>query len=73
MLEVRDAKAWFERIRMEVGEIAAYGSVCDVGLAVCSPREHILAARMADKVDGLQTEDVLGLMVLIGWELCERS
>jgi hypothetical protein len=68
-----EAKEWFKTLRAETGELAAFECVCDVALTVCSPSEHVMAARMAQKVDGAETEDILGLMALIGWELCENS
>jgi hypothetical protein len=63
------AQAWYQRARERDGEVTAFEGVCDLVLGLVQPWEHAVASEMADKVDGLQTEDVLGLMALIGWEL----
>lgn len=68
-----EAKEWLDTMRAEIGEIAAFEAICDVGLTVCTPSEHIIAHKTAQKVKGVEAEDILGLMVLIGWEICERS
>jgi len=67
------AKAWYRRARGLDGEFTAHEGVCNLVLGLCTPREHELAYIMAEKVEGLETEDILGVMAIIGWELCERS
>lgn len=65
---MNEAQAWYLRARELDGEFNAHDGVCDLVLGFCTPREHELAAIMADKVD-LETEDILGVMAIIGWEL----
>ena len=56
-------------MRYRDGEFTAHEGVCDLVLGLCTPREDELAHVMTTKIEGLETEDILGVMAIIGWEL----
>jgi len=46
--------------------------VCNLALTAANYEEHIMASRMADNIDDVEVEDILGLMFLIALEVYRR-
>lgn len=66
-----DPKDWYKQMRYELGEFAAFDSVCELAQSACTSSELKMAHRAARKLPDVDARDILGLMVLIGWKLEE--